>query len=319
MALPINAATLPLVIGARWLATLFRLRGTEVLFRFLFPPGVMPPRSFEVYIEDLRYRGSTAHFIDWNILLYGAYEEDDLLMMKTFARADDVDVFLDIGANLGQHAIYLSGAVKRVIAFEPNARLHQQFRDNMTRNGIGNIDMHALAMGGADGAGTLYLGDDSGGSSLLASANCPGNLMPTDVVVRAGDSFLEEQFAEAKVGLIKIDVEGYEAQVLKGLAETIHANRPVVAIEISDAGREQFGSAEKFAASFPRAYTFYMWHKVGTIRRRSEIGPSPLEAVFAGYGNIYAVPWEKRDRFEHAAARRPSRMRHRRMSFVRML
>ncbi len=298
---------------------LFRLRGTEMLFRFLFPPGAPPPRSFEVYIEELRYRGNTAHFIDWNILLYGAYEEADLLMMKTFARADDVDVFLDIGANLGQHAIYLSGVVKRVIAFEPNAQLHEQFHDNIARNDIGNINIHAVAMGGTDGTGTLYLGADSGGSSLLASVNSPDNVMPIEVVVRTGDSFLGERLDGAKVGLIKIDVEGYEAQVLKGLAGTIHANRPVIAIEISAAGREQFGSVENFAASFPHAYVFYMWHKAGVVRRKSGIGAFPLETVFAGYGNVYAVPREKRDRFERAAACCPSRMRHRRMSFVRIL
>lgn len=319
MALPINSATLPLVIAGRMLATAMRLRGAERLFRFLFPPEARPSRRFEVYLGDLRYRGDTANFVDWNILLYGAYEEADLLMMKAYALAGDAEVFLDVGANLGQHALYLYGATQRVVAIEPNTRLHAQFRENLALNGISNIGIHDVALGSADRDGKLYLGADSGGSSLLKTANDLGGGDSVDVMVRAGDSFIRDHAVEGRIGLIKIDVEGLEAQVLKGFAGTINEHRPLVLLEISAAGKEQFESAENFAASFPNAYAFYTWRDRGGIRRESELGQASPEAIFSGHGNVYAVPQEKRERFEKSAASRPSRMRHRQMSYVRLL
>lgn len=289
------------------------------VIRLLFDPRQIEGRGFEVCLCGFRYRGWTRHFIDWNILFYGAYEEDDLLVLRTLANTVQPSVFLDVGANVGEYSILMSEACQRVIAFEPNPALHEQLLDNAGANNLDNVELQPFALGRTNESAKLHLGEDSGESSLLSSANRNDPTNTTAAETRRGDNLLKELSANSGVGIIKIDVEGYEFHVLQGLADTIANNRPFIMLEMSPGGREQFGTVHDFSAAFPNAYAFYWWRKRYGIRRSQQLFSAAVDDVFSGYGNIYAVPEEKRGVFERALARRPRRLPHRRIFSVKLL
>ena len=71
-----------------------------------------------------------------------------------------------------------------------------------------------------------------------------------------GDTYLKNLKLN-KINLIKIDVEGFEREVLLGLQKTLHQFRPVVMMEFTDYSRNDFIDRETFYSLFPKAYHFY--------------------------------------------------------------
>lgn len=296
-----------------------RLRGMGRILRLMFDPRKIEDCVFDVWLCELRYRGRTAHFIDWNILFYGAYEESDLLVLQSVANEIKPQIFLDIGANVGEYSILMSGFCGRVMAFEPNTGLHDQFLGNLHANGLENVELQPVALGEVDGRLRLHLGRDSGESSFLpiANNNNPENTIVAEV--RRGDALLRELGVSTGIGIVKIDVEGFEVHVLKGLADSLTTNRPFVLLEVSHGGRREFGDVGRFVAAFPAGYTFYAWRRTPGIRVDKALERAAAEDVFKGYGNVYAVPEEKCDVFERALVRRPRALKHRQLSSVRIV
>ncbi|MBO6946835.1 MAG: FkbM family methyltransferase [Rhodospirillales bacterium] len=317
--MPLTKGGLPLAVFLRVFNVVTRLRGIGRCLRLLFDPRKIEDCRFEVWLGNFLYRGRTSHFIDWSILFYGAYEEHDVLVLQSVANEAQTEIFLDIGANVGEYAILMSGSCRRVIAFEPNPDLHEQFLGNLHVNGIKNVALQPVALGRADDSLTLHLGRDSGESSFLPNANSNNRENSIVAEVRRGDAFLRGIGISSGVGIVKIDVEGFEVHVLSGLIETLSANRPFVLLEVSPGGLEEFGNVDDFVAAFPPGYTFYRWLRKPGLRTGQALEHAGAEVVFQGYGNVYAVPEEKRDAFEYAVLRRPKRLRHRRLSAVRLI
>jgi len=319
MGLPLNGLVLPCVIALRIFVILTRLRGVERLLRVFFDPGQVVDQTFEVWLGALKYRGRTSRFIDWNILFYGAYEESDLLMMQAYAESAGVKVFADIGANVGQHALFMAPYCEKVVAFEPNAALHGQFQDNIAMNALRNIELLPFALGDKDTIAPLFLGSDSGENSLLRNANRNNVSASIEVPVKQGDDAFSALGADDGLAFVKMDVEGFEYTVLRGLKKTLQVNRPVLLLEISEVGRQHFESIGNFNRSFPDGYCFYAWTDVRGMRRSKKLSACDATGAFQGYGNIYAVPEEKKPLFETALSIRQNRIRHHRIAYVRIV
>lgn len=132
------------------------------------------------------------------------------------------DAVYDVGANIGIHSVFLAkrvGPSGRVISFEPDTAIADILDDHVRLNGLSNITVVRMALGDRDYQGELFVDRKIGcGSTSLIMT---GNKLPsgTTRVVR-GDR------AVAELGLprpraIKVDVEGYEIEVLKGLQDTL--------------------------------------------------------------------------------------------------
>jgi|GEM_PF-2112115 len=316
MTLPMQGVGLLFVVALRTISMVTRLRGIDRVLRAFFDPARIAERTFEVWLGNLKYRGRTSHFVDWNVLFYGAYEEADLLVLRMFAESDGVKVFADIGANVGQHALYLAPYCEKIVAFEPNAALHDQFLENIELNALGNIELKPIALGSSGESVPLFLGGDSGESSLLRNANRNDDTASIHVAVMRGDDVFDNVEG---LGLVKMDVEGFEYSVLRGLKETLNKNRPVILLEISNEGRRHFGSLDNFVRSFPKGYRFYAWSELRGLRRDKVLCACGAAKAYEGYGNVYAVPDEKTQVFESALASRPKCIRHAHMSYVRVV
>jgi FkbM family methyltransferase len=214
--------------------------------------------------------------------LYGEYAEDELKLLTALIRPDDVVV--DVGANIGVHAIAFAATAGRVIAIEAQRRLIDILRQNAAANGRANIEIIHAAAGAGEGMlivpvpnyrgfsnfAALALGDHTDGESVP--------MLPLDRLV------------PATCRLIKIDVEGMELDVLQGAAATVARCRPLVYFE--------HGHDEPMAAPF--AALFARWDYVCYRQFSPFFRPVNFrrnrDNVFGTKGtvNVLAIPREKR-------------------------
>ncbi|NRA97711.1 MAG: FkbM family methyltransferase [Planctomycetes bacterium] len=137
-------------------------------------------------------------------------------------------VALDVGAHIGTHSILMGQAVGpwgRVYAFEPQRKLFRELVQNLRLNGLDNVVplRYALGTGPARIIEMNVATESNEGGTAVGTGGDPAEL-------RSLDDFRFED-----VSLIKIDVEGFEMEVLRGALETISRSRPVLIIEIHGA------------------------------------------------------------------------------------
>jgi FkbM family methyltransferase len=165
----------------------------------------------------------------------GAYEIP--VQKALIENAQPGGVVYDVGANVGYFSLLAArrvGPEGRVYAFEPVARNAAAIERSARANGFHAVEVFEKAVGAADGAADLNLARHIGGA-MLASVGTPPDWRATvEVEVVALDGFIDV-LGLRPPSLVKIDVEGAELDVLRGLTRTIEAHSPIMIIEIDDA------------------------------------------------------------------------------------
>jgi FkbM family methyltransferase len=141
------------------------------------------------------------------------------------------DVFLDVGANIGYFSTFAArivGPSGRVVAFEPHEGAREAFRTLAGRNDVEDIiEIVPLAVAEGETDLTLYTADETTAYSTLDPALSPMRdvvAFQPSVTVRATslDAWLAARLELAsRVRCIKIDVEGAETRVLRGMSRTL--------------------------------------------------------------------------------------------------
>lgn len=138
-------------------------------------------------------------------------------------------VFCDAGANVGNHTLYALKFLNAASAltFEPNPQAYELLLSNLVLNGlIDRIDPAMLGYGLTDRADAPAMGlatrdKNLGATQLVADAGGA-------IAVRRGDDLL----AGRRIDFLKVDVEGMELQVLRGLQGAIITHRPPIFVEV---------------------------------------------------------------------------------------
>ncbi len=238
-----------------WLPLGLRYR----LARLLVHPERTPDHVFSVPFFGRRYTGNFANLIDWTVYFLGAYEPSVLAFLDAVCRgaASPCPIYLDVGANVGHHVLFMAGRA-RVHAFEPYEPLADQINRKIADNALTGVTVHTIALGDRDESRSYYAptGHNLGTGTFLTEV---GDRMQRDagphVVVR-GDTYLATHRI-APVALVKIDVEGFEPYVLKGLRETLIRDRPVVQMEWSQTTAREFAAMERRLPDLlPERYAF---------------------------------------------------------------
>ncbi|MFM9995705.1 MAG: FkbM family methyltransferase [Phycisphaerales bacterium] len=150
------------------------------------------------------------------------------------------DIFVDVGANigvltlLGAHAV---GPAGTVIAFEPNPEVFKRLDAHVRDNRRSNVRLFPLAL--SDREGVLQLSIPPTGNTGAATlgtlpARHGGRAHARyDVPVKLGDDLLGDAPPHPRPMLVKIDAEGHEPNVLRGMSRTIAARRPAILAEIN--------------------------------------------------------------------------------------
>ncbi len=148
------------------------------------------------------------------------YDLVETRLMKRILRRGDT--FIDVGANVGYYSFVASqlvGETGRVHSFEPIGENASTIRQVVERNGLRNIVLNETAVGAAAGAVTLYTGPWAKiGNSGWASRHPHGDLVqPVELPQVSLDDYVGRREI-GSVRLVKIDVEGMEPEVLKGMS-----------------------------------------------------------------------------------------------------
>jgi len=159
------------------------------------------------------------------------------------ANSDKDTLAIDIGANCGVWTYKLSKHFNQVKAYEPLKEIFDVLSKNVTAN---NAQLYCSAVGsqvsqvymcGVKGntGGSFVIRSEIGLKDLLNEIkHNPAKLNQVNHPELVYQTTIDNEVQDQRVGFIKIDVEGYEFEVLKGAKQTIQNSKPVIMVEISE-------------------------------------------------------------------------------------
>ena len=181
--------------------------------------------------DDLIVYVRPSEVIDHGLFLYGIYERAASSVFVRLMRPGMTVV--DAGAHAGQYTLLAAkrlGPGGRVIAFEPNPEALRRLRRNIRANRFEDrVTIHERALGDTNTTMVLHASDDDlnlGGASLLPQPNAPSTI---EVMC----SRLDDVIGEERIDVMKVDVEGFESQVLEGARGALGLHRPIVQFEVN--------------------------------------------------------------------------------------
>ncbi|GAA4051552.1 FkbM family methyltransferase [Parerythrobacter jejuensis] len=161
------------------------------------------------------------------------YEPEELAIIKgTWDQHHEGGAFLDVGANVGNHALFAAmvlGADK-VIACEPQDAAARILETNAALNHVADrIAIHRVGLSDSAGQASVESASNNLGAARLTQGKGGIELVTGDALV--GDQ---------PIGFIKIDTEGFELPVLRGLSGTIARDHPPLFVEVETANLPAF-------------------------------------------------------------------------------
>ncbi len=171
------------------------------------------------------------------------YERDTQFAMLALVKPGDT--VIDIGANIGMITLlasHLVGPRGRVLSFEPNPAPRRRLQEHIEINSIKNVEIFDVALSDAEEQKTLIVdGSHDGIGTLAARPDFANVTQRHDLRTAIGDNVLPAELAGNV--FIKIDVEGFEIRVLRGLGRTIEKYRPIILTEFEPRHLEKAGSS----------------------------------------------------------------------------
>lgn len=253
-----------------WLTRLWQYRErlprplTRRLYKALSRSGNVPTDTFKCRFFGLDYHGRFDNNIDSAIYFYGAFEKPLLLFMRDALQAIAADggVFLDIGANVGQHSLGVSNIASQVIAFEPWQVVRERLSYHIKLNQLKNIEVVDAGLSDHTGSQVFFApsGVNAGIGSFDPDSQQKGNQAAGELRLIRGDDYFAEH-PPAQIHLIKMDVEGFEKPALQGLENTLKKYRPVLVCELSYGQRLSFTSIEELRSCLPENYELLCLNK----------------------------------------------------------
>ena len=219
-------------------------RGRGLALRILRPwvtPGRTRPRWLK--IRGFVYWTDLADFDARNMAVdrrYGARLIDMILCHLPVA-----GTFIDVGAHVGGITLPAAshvGPEGRVLAIEPNPNTATVLRRNLTKNLLKNTTVVELACLDERKRTVFYVNDSShSGKSSLSGRNA-GSRQTVTIECDTLDSIAATHEVD-RVDVVKIDVEGAELQVLKGMERLLKEFLPIVILEVEPTLLEAFSTA----------------------------------------------------------------------------
>ncbi|MBY0429748.1 MAG: FkbM family methyltransferase [Rhodospirillales bacterium] len=157
------------------------------------------------------------------------FEEAELDYCRT--RVAVGGTIVDVGANVGNHALYFARHLRPacLIPVEPNPAAVTRLKENLSLNGL-SVDERGFGVGVGQSVGRVGLALHEHGDLVVGRLSGTG-----EVPVLPLDDLLDR-----RVDFLKIDVEGMEMEVLAGARRILTEDRPLVLIEVQEAGFEAF-------------------------------------------------------------------------------
>jgi FkbM family methyltransferase len=248
----------------------------------LLTPVMLGVRSFrEAILNALGARGHLVYcrlpegnfFVDpsdrvigsW-LMWHGRWQREEIeqavAVLAQAGRLPDGAVFVDAGANIGTQTVYAMrlGKFARAVAFEPEPRNAELLTMNVAANGLSEkVTIVGKALGASEGEAVLHLHPrNKGAHSIGGAPSLDGTQSVTVPVTRMDGALAALGVAPTQIGMIWIDVEGAEFEVMQGLGDLV--GKAPLAIEYSP---DRFSSADGVAFRASLKANYKNLHRLG--------------------------------------------------------
>jgi FkbM family methyltransferase len=219
----------------------------------------------EIVVRDgVTYDLDLSQGIDFAIFLGNIYERQTKAALRKLVSPGSL--VLDIGANIGAHTLHLAqlvGPNGRVIAFEPTDFAFRKLRRNLDLNPslASRVEAHHCFLTASEGASVpnaIYSSWPLAKEAGLHAQHLGREMQTESAQARSLDSILSER-ADRKVQLVKLDVDGFACDVLRGATAMLRGARPVFVMELAPYVLEERGTSldELLSHFVPNGYVFY--------------------------------------------------------------
>jgi FkbM family methyltransferase len=200
-------------------------------------------RHLDCYVlADVGDAGSRNHYI------LGRYYENfvPLLIKKCLGPGD---TFIDVGANRGVHTMFAARylAEGRIISFEPNPSTFRVLQAHITINDLNNCKLYNMGLGDSDDTLTLHLftDDTPSGCSFILKGENPVKETIEVLVRRLEDVLGAQDLSMRGRTLIKVDTEGFDHHVIRGMGKLLDHDQLAIVTEVVDDWLRRAGSSAR--------------------------------------------------------------------------
>jgi len=204
----------------------------------------------------LSYELDLNEHVEFRAYFDGVYDYRTVYLMRRILSRIDAPVYMDVGANIGNHLLPVARLAKKVIAFEPNPLMIRKLEDNLKRNNIENVLLFKFGISNTNEELPFYSNSANPGAGSFVTEDRALNRPPAANIlsVKKGDEIVEKMEL-TKLDFVKIDVEGYEYEVIAGLRKTLELFKPIVMFEfMGKASHQKFQSLKSLYGLFPDGY-----------------------------------------------------------------
>jgi FkbM family methyltransferase len=235
----------------------------------------------------------------------GEYDGNTLDSLRQILSVIRPIASLDVGANIGNHAVIIADYSETLIAFEPVPFIFDLLKQNIDHNSLHHAYAVNIGLSSETMHRDIFIPEYGNlGCSSLEPIEAEGTHVQIETWV--GDDYLAKNFPEKQIDFIKIDVEGHEPAALTGLVNTLTKYQPLVLMEYRNKSTlELFQDRVLFGRLFPGYHIYslsntaskkvYPSGLIGILRRwlaKLQGGRWCLSDFDAlrRYSNIYLVP-----------------------------
>ncbi|WP_242406156.1 FkbM family methyltransferase [Halostagnicola larsenii] len=180
---------------------------------------------------------------------FRSFAGEEAILKDLLQSLKKTDIVYDVGANVGTYTCFAAMKLQsqQTVAFEPESRNAERLRGNLELN---NLDARVLEVALSDTNGTIDFalsGDEAGeGEHAIATDQATETI---EVETVRGDRVIEERDLTPP-SVVKIDVEGAELSVLRGLSETLRENVRLAYVEVHSEKLPAFGDSAPEVRAF---------------------------------------------------------------------
>lgn len=253
----------------------------ETLFRF----NLISPEKLISMLPTNRYTargGSVVTDIEFNLtydistdigrllFLNRSFENEEITFISELLAKRGSCTVIDVGANIGWHTISWAKACPLInlCAFEPSRNTVKYLKENIALNGVSKqVSVFEQAVSEECGMQYFYDCSDNAYSSLKDTKR-KAVKERYEVKVTTIDDFVASS-GITNLQFIKIDVEGFETEVLKGALKTLSGLKPDLFVEIYQGANSNEDPAKTISMLTDLGYKAYIFHKGQLLPFRS--------------------------------------------------
>lgn len=213
------------------------------------------PTIRKVTRKGINYELNLANIVEWH--LYFGFKE--IAKEKLFQLHSQPLSIIDVGANIGE--VSLSFARKypnaSVYGFEPHPTTFEKLKSNQSLNAFKNLQLLNLGLGAQKGE--VFFEERMSGNPGMNRVTSDPEKSARQIQITTLDSFIEKNQVTT-ISIIKIDVEGYEHEVLKGAVQLLTNYRPALFIELDDSNLKEQGSSAPDLIQFIESLGYLIEH-----------------------------------------------------------